>query len=270
MHRLVFRWLAIPWIQAELDTWVYQCNFTAPRHDKNKILPQGVPAIIRAYPKKYNALDYKVSNLIDSESNLMFLQLANTKLTSTPQIGVPDSLFDEMEAKYAPPDHEVFQLTPFPFDSRANKYYEEMGRPPVSSDSFWNVYQQLLVRFQGARAEPSESDDLTKVLSDLESHTERIAKEKVDVHPGLKPLRLGATVVGDGIDIDSNDSEIEVPMTESESEEDEAGPSAPCTSAAPTFEASMTPSESLIGPTRTIPSTSRSTHRTRRTHNHRT
>ena len=61
MHRLVFRWLAIPWIQAELDTWVHQRNFTAPRHDKNKILPHGVPAIIRAYPKRYNALDYKVS-----------------------------------------------------------------------------------------------------------------------------------------------------------------------------------------------------------------
>ena len=93
------------------------------------------------------------------------------------QVGVPNSLFDEMEEKYAPPDHDVFHLTPPPFDSRANKYYEEMGQPPVSSNSFWNVYQQLLSLFWGAEL----SDDLTKVLSDLKNHTEQIAKEKADV-----------------------------------------------------------------------------------------
>lgn len=151
-----------------------------------------------------------------------------------------------MEAKYAPPDHDVFQLTPPPFNSRANKYYEEMGRPPVSSNSFWDVYQQLLTLFRGA--EPS--DDLIEVLSDLENHTEQIAEEKVDVLPGLKPLRLGATVVGDGI-VDGDDSELEVKMTDSESEEleeetNEAGPSM-----SHTLTASMTPSESSIGPTRT-------------------
>jgi len=213
-------------------------------------------------------------------------------LLCTPQIGVPDSLFDEMEEKYAPPDHEVFQLTPPPFDSRANKYYEEMGQPPVSSNSFWNVYQELLAHFQGA--EPS--DDLTEVLSDLEKRTEQIAKEKVDVLPGLKPLRAGVnvTVVGDGVvnDGHGNDSEIEATMTTSEEEEgNEAGPSGPCTFAAsmtpsesstgtthhdptrtrsaPTFVASMTPSETSIRPTR-----SRTIHSTRRTrshtHNHRT
>ena len=147
-----------------------------------------------------------------------------------------------MEAKYAPPDHDVFQLTPPPFNSRANKYYEEMGRPPVSSNSFWDVYQQLLTLFRGA--EPS--DDLIEVLSDLENHTEQIAEEKVDVLPGLKPLRLGATVVGDGI-VDGDDSELEVKMTDSESEEleeetNEAGPSM-----SHTLTASMTPSESSIG-----------------------
>ena len=146
-----------------------------------------------------------------------------------------------MEAKYAPSDHEVFQLTPPPFDSHANKYYEEMGRPPVSSNTFWNVYQQLLACFQGV----DPLDDLTEVLSDLEDHTEQIAKEKVDVLPGLKPLRLGVTVVSNGVD-GYNDSELEVGMTDSEEEEEEeeeaieAGPSAPFT-----FAASMTPSTSM-------------------------
>ena len=140
----------------------------------------------------------------------MFLwlkQLVNTKLTSNPQIGVPDSLFDEMEAKYAPPDHNVFQLTPPPFDSCTNKYYEEMGWPPVCSNSFWNVYQQLLALFWGAQP----SDDLTEVLSDLENRSEQIVKEKVDVLLGLKALRVGVTVVGDGIiDDDNSDSGVEI------------------------------------------------------------
>jgi hypothetical protein len=50
---LIFRWLAIPWIQAELDPWVLQRNRTAPRADKNKILPHGIPEIIREQPQLY-------------------------------------------------------------------------------------------------------------------------------------------------------------------------------------------------------------------------
>ena len=175
------------------------------------------------------------------------------------QVGVPNSLFDEMEEKYAPPDHDVFHLTPPPFDSHANKYYEEMGQPPVSSNSFWNVYQQLLSLFWGAEL----SDDLTKVLSDLENHTEQIAKEKADVLPGLKPLRLGATVVGDGF-IDGDESELEVSMTESDSGEEAGSSSIGHTRSrifsAPTFSASMTPSEVTIGPTRNRSHNDRTTH----------
>ena len=181
------------------------------------------------------------------------------------QVGVPNSLFDEMEEKYAPPDHDVFHLTPPPFDSRANKYYEEMGQPPVSSNSFWNVYQQLLSLFWGAEL----SDDLTKVLSDLENHTEQIAKEKADVLPGLKPLRLGATVVGDGF-IDGDESELEVSMTESDSGEEAGSSSIGHTRSrifsAPTFSASMTPSKVTIGPTHNRNHNDRTTHRTHRTH----
>jgi hypothetical protein len=59
-HSLVFRWLAIPWIQAELDSWVIQRNQTAPRHDKNKILPHGIPELIRLHPERYGYLDFRV------------------------------------------------------------------------------------------------------------------------------------------------------------------------------------------------------------------
>ena len=59
-HSLVFWWLAIPWLQAEIDEWVHIKNRSAPWADKNKILPHGIPWIIRAKPHKYNALYFKV------------------------------------------------------------------------------------------------------------------------------------------------------------------------------------------------------------------
>lgn len=59
-YSLVFRWIAIPWLQAEIDEWVRYKNRTAPRADRNKILPHGIPALIRAKPHCYDALDFKV------------------------------------------------------------------------------------------------------------------------------------------------------------------------------------------------------------------
>ena len=60
---LVFRWLAIPWLQAEVDRWLIQRNRTAPRADRNKILPHGIPTLIREKPHLYNAVDFKVPAL---------------------------------------------------------------------------------------------------------------------------------------------------------------------------------------------------------------
>ena len=59
---LVFRWLSIPWIQAELDEWVILRNRTAPQADRNKILPHGIPELIRNKLEKYGTLDFKVSS----------------------------------------------------------------------------------------------------------------------------------------------------------------------------------------------------------------
>ena len=58
---LLFRWLAIPWLQSELDAWVVIRNRTAPRADRKKLLPHGIPELIRQKPEKYSVLDFKVS-----------------------------------------------------------------------------------------------------------------------------------------------------------------------------------------------------------------
>ena len=61
VHSLLFRWLAFPWLQAEINEWVHFKNRTAPRADKNKVLPCGIPSLIRAKPHQYGGLDFKVS-----------------------------------------------------------------------------------------------------------------------------------------------------------------------------------------------------------------
>lgn len=59
---LVFRWIAIPWLQDEIDKWVLTRNRTAPRADNKKILPHGPPELIRSKPEHYGAVDFKVMN----------------------------------------------------------------------------------------------------------------------------------------------------------------------------------------------------------------
>ena len=60
--RLIFLWLAVPWLQAELDSFRDTFNNSKRRSDKHKIIPQGrAPDYIRKYPEQFDTRDYKVS-----------------------------------------------------------------------------------------------------------------------------------------------------------------------------------------------------------------
>lgn len=72
---LLFRWIAIPWLQTEVDRWVSFKNKCSPRASRHKLLPHGIPILIRAHPPHFNDIDLKID--------------------------VPPVLFDEMEARYA-------------------------------------------------------------------------------------------------------------------------------------------------------------------------
>jgi hypothetical protein len=74
-HSLIFLWLAIPWLQAELDAWVMLRNRTAPRADRNKILPHGIPELIRFKPTKFGTVDLKASLLFFVKSSAHFYML---------------------------------------------------------------------------------------------------------------------------------------------------------------------------------------------------
>jgi len=60
INSLLFRWLAIPWLQAELDAWSHRWNSSSRRADKHKILPRGIPDLIHAKPDNYNSKSYMV------------------------------------------------------------------------------------------------------------------------------------------------------------------------------------------------------------------
>ena len=66
---MVFRWVAFPWLQAEIDDWVQFKNQTSPRKDKNKILPHGIPTLIRAKPERFGGLDFKVLSGLSIDLN---------------------------------------------------------------------------------------------------------------------------------------------------------------------------------------------------------
>ncbi|KAH9948917.1 hypothetical protein B0H21DRAFT_707499 [Amylocystis lapponica] len=77
IERLLFLWLAIPWLQNELDAYVERWNSTSRRADKHKVTPHGIPDLITAKPERFGTRDFKVL--------------------------VPTELLDEMELAWAPP-----------------------------------------------------------------------------------------------------------------------------------------------------------------------
>ncbi|GBE90060.1 hypothetical protein SCP_1800820 [Sparassis crispa] len=121
LEKLVFIYLAISWLQAELDAFMKRLN-SSPRHaDKTKILPHRIPDLITAKPEKYNTRDFKIL--------------------------VPSELLDEFELRWAPPDHPIFQLTLPEFVALSRQLYDGLRQPAVSSDTFWGVYSALLHTF---------------------------------------------------------------------------------------------------------------------------
>lgn len=129
------------------------------------------------------------------------------------KIKVNDDLFDAMEAKYAPPDHPVFQLVPEAFGDHAQQFYEELGDPDVNSFNFWSIYQAMLAKFEDL----STSDiDLTKIIETHNTTLQSVSEEVMDMLPGLKEYDISKTrasigdpsvVDGAVMDIDLEDNE---------------------------------------------------------------
>ncbi|KAK2463877.1 hypothetical protein APHAL10511_004049 [Amanita phalloides] len=155
LENLVFRWLAVPWLQAEIDKWVQQHNSSTRRANKNKILPHGIPDLIHAKPERFNS------------KNL--------------QVNVSHEMFDRFQQEWAPHDDAVFQLTPPAFDAQANVYYHSLQRPAISRGTFWDVYTALLDCFHS-----SPDNHLLETEFNLAN---RGADDEMELIPGLQELR---------------------------------------------------------------------------------
>ncbi|KAI9452828.1 hypothetical protein F5148DRAFT_1330590 [Russula earlei] len=163
LEKLVFRWLAIPWLQAELDAWTWRFNSSPPRADKHKLLPQGIPNIIHAKPHLYGSQDFKVV--------------------------VSSDIFDKMEQEWVQPHSPVFQLVLPTFAKQITTLYQTMGEPAVSCLTFWKIYQDLLALFRALPDDPQLAGALH--LAD------EGANEEVQLLAGLRELRHGDNVVGE-------------------------------------------------------------------------
>ena len=53
-----------------------------------------------------------------------------------------------MEQKWASCDLPVFQLVPLAFEEQVKILYTSLGKPAVCFQTFWDVYNQLLIAFR--------------------------------------------------------------------------------------------------------------------------
>ncbi|KAF8510512.1 hypothetical protein BU17DRAFT_77669 [Hysterangium stoloniferum] len=118
LENLLFRWVAIPWLQTEVDCWVSLKNKSAPHASRHKLLLHGIPALICANPSHFSAIDFKIPVLPE--------------------------LFDEMEAWYAPADHPVFELVLQVFHEHFSDLYSAISQLEVSIETFWDIFCNLL------------------------------------------------------------------------------------------------------------------------------
>ncbi|KAG2126745.1 hypothetical protein BD769DRAFT_1628415 [Suillus cothurnatus] len=115
---IVFRWVFIPWLQCELDSYQDRINHTAKRRDRNKVLPHGVPELIYQSAEDFGALDFKIK--------------------------IEKAAVDHVRATYIKPGHPVFDLVPSDLGDTFQMCYECLGRPVINCKSAWTVYLGLL------------------------------------------------------------------------------------------------------------------------------
>ncbi|KLO05213.1 hypothetical protein SCHPADRAFT_788218, partial [Schizopora paradoxa] len=114
--QLVFRYLAIPWLQKQLDRYVHRFNNTPRRASKEKTLPEGIPDLIFNDPLRYSGADLKIE--------------------------IPDlRILQQFEDKWLPKGHPVLDLVPPEFRELAdNVFIGEMRSPKITKRKFWTTF----------------------------------------------------------------------------------------------------------------------------------
>ncbi|CAK5271654.1 unnamed protein product [Mycena citricolor] len=173
IEALVFRWVFIPWLQAELDFYRNRVNNTTKRHDRNKILPSGVPIDMFEHPEDYGILDFKIK--ADPE-------------------GVR-----KVRNIYASPQHEIFQLVPPDFEVIISDLYTEIGSPAVDRNSCWEVYLQLIAKFKALDKLHSVDQTVDDRWGYALSHAAEEYRDEIAPLPNLKELHGGDGIIGQNV-----------------------------------------------------------------------
>jgi hypothetical protein len=93
-------------------------------------------------------------------------------------------LLDEVEALYAPQDHPVFELVPHTFHELVNNLYSSMGQPEITTDTFWDIYLELLKRLRHG-----QDEELADIIT---SHQNSMRPDQdMPLLPNMQPFRLG-------------------------------------------------------------------------------
>ncbi|KAJ7599462.1 hypothetical protein C8J56DRAFT_849581 [Mycena floridula] len=158
IEQLIFCWLAIPWMQAEVNRWVFQRNSSQCCADRHKVFPNHIPDLIHAKPECYNVLSFKVN--------------------------VNHEILDAAEQKWVYSGNPVFQLTPPSFHTHIQAFYEEIGSPIITNDTLWNIYHQLRAKLQ------NEQVDQNLTMQWAVGYEDGF-EEVVDLMEGQQELRLG-------------------------------------------------------------------------------
>ncbi|KZT52803.1 hypothetical protein CALCODRAFT_441053 [Calocera cornea HHB12733] len=166
LELLLFRWLAVPMIQQDLDRFRRIHNTSKPRRDKKKRMPAEIPAMLFEHPGYYGP----------------FL---NYKVIAKPQLREAAELF-------APKEHHVFRLVPAAFSQHVTTLYNSLGKPLVERGSFWDIYNMLLKGF--AELPAGEALPLQQAAAQNAIDEAKVQHEFMDILEG-KPVRGAAKAI---------------------------------------------------------------------------
>ncbi len=123
----------------------------------------------------------------------------------------PD-IFDDLQQEWTPLNDPVFQLTPTSFHNQADDHYASLGRPAISRGTFWDIYKLLLACFRRGPVDLTLEDEFN--LANLG------ADQDMELISGLRPLRIGDEVVGDGVVLWEDYDEADFTDPEDQGEEE--------------------------------------------------
>ena len=112
------------------------------------------------------------------------------------QIGVEQSAIDHVRNTFAPPNDPVFELVPPEFGQYADILYQSMGSPIINSENIWNIYRELIYRFE-------HLDDAVNFLEECQVYL-NVLDDQANLDDEVPPAELEFYGGPDDQDADGN------------------------------------------------------------------